>query len=63
MAKKLSQCWQASQGGLLYLLSFPTWRLGMSRKVKKSLKGYPSASRLIKMDFGIFSLFLHGDWG
>ena len=28
----------------------------MSRKVKKWLKSYPSAGRLVKIDFPIFSL-------
>ena len=32
----------------------------MSRKVKKWLKTYPTAGRLVKMDFPTFSLFLHG---
>ena len=35
MAKKLSQCYYVSEDGLGYLLSFPTWRWEMSRKVKK----------------------------
>ena len=34
----------------------------MNRKVKKWLKSYSGAGRLIKMDFHTFSLFLYGDW-
>ena len=45
MAKKRSQCWKASEDGPAYLISFPTWRLGISRKVKKWLKSSPSAGR------------------
>ena len=60
MAKKLSLCWQGSEDRLLYLLFFPTWRSEMSRKVNKWLKSYHSASRLLKMDFHTFYLFLHG---
>ena len=59
MAKKLSQCWQVSEDGLSCLLSFPTWRWEMRRKVKKGLKSYPSAGRLVKIDFLTFCLFLH----
>ena len=32
----------------------------MRRKVKKWLKSYPSAGRLVKMDVRTFSFFLHG---
>ena len=32
----------------------------MSRKLKERLKSYPSADRLVKMDFNTFTLFLHG---
>ena len=60
MVKKLSKCCQGSEDGLSYLLSFLTWRLGMSRKVKKWLHSYPSAGRLVKMDFCTSSLFIHG---
>ena len=35
----------------------------MSRKVKKWLKSYPSAGRVVKIDFCTFSFFLHGGWG
>ena len=45
MAKKRSQCWKVSEDGLSYLISFPTWRLGISRKVKKWLKSSPRAGR------------------
>ena len=38
MAKKLSLSWQGSEDRLFYLLSFPTWRSEMSRKVNKWLK-------------------------
>ena len=32
----------------------------MRRKVKKGLKSYRSAGRLVKIDFATFFLFLHG---
>ena len=35
----------------------------MSRKVKKWLKGYPSAGRLVMMDFPTLSLSFDGGWG
>ena len=35
----------------------------MSRKVKKWLKSYPSAGRLVKMNCRTLSLFVRGGWG
>ena len=60
IVKKLSQCWYGSEDRLSYLLFFLAWRLGSRRKVKKWLKSYASAGRLVKTDFRTFSLFLHG---
>ena len=34
----------------------------MSRKVKKWIKSYPSAGRLVKMALRTFSLLIHGGW-
>ena len=34
----------------------------MSRKVKEWLESYPSAGRLVKMDFRTFSISLYRGW-
>ena len=41
MAKKVSQCREASEDGLSYFLSFPTWRKEMSKKVNEIAKMLP----------------------
>ena len=63
MDKKLSQCWYTSDDGLSYLVSLLSWRWKMSRKVMEWFKSYPSAGRLVKMDFRTFSIFLYREWG
>ena len=60
MAKKLSQCWQASGDGPYSLVYFRTGRWEMCGTVKNWSKSYPSAGRLVKMDFHTFCLLIHG---